>query len=62
MKKTSPPPIPGTTKPRNDFGGPTDKFGPRELMAALDILSRRQLCRTARLSPVSRLRGMGGAA
>ena len=49
--KTQGPPRVGQTPPRNDFG-------PREALAALDTLSRRRAAQVARLSPVTRLRGV----
>ena len=64
MTKTSSPPSIETPGPRhslptttNDFGRSANDFSPSQIMAALDILSRRQMARVHRLSSISRLRG-----
>lgn len=53
MKTPTTPPAPGVSPPRNDFG-------PRQFLAALDVLSRRQAARAARFSPTTRLRDTEG--
>ncbi len=58
MTKTSSPPSVETPGPRHTLPTASNDFSPRQFLAALDILSRRQVARAANLSSLSKLRGV----